>query len=127
MIWKKQQVLDYLNKEQWDKRYKCDVYSPTRTVAQNDLMWGRLGDISKWFIDKWIFISQNELHEEFKRKFIKPKYKKSKLTWKRYRLEKTTTNLSKIEFSQYLKDIDWYLYQTYELIVLKKPELMEYN
>lgn len=123
MIWYKKQVIDHLYKEQWDKKYKCDVYSETRSQAQNRLYWQWLWFISWWFANIGACIDENQLHEAFKEKFIKTQYKLNKLTKKRYKQEKSTTKLDKAEFSKYLKDIDWYLLQTYDMTVLKPTEL----
>jgi hypothetical protein len=90
---------------------------------QHRLYRWRIRSIVKRFTEKWIFISENDLHEWFKEKFIKTTYRKNKLTWKRYKQEKTTTTLNKKEFSEYLTSIDKYLWQTFEIVVLKPTEL----
>jgi hypothetical protein len=48
-------------------------------------------------------------------KLIKWVYKTCKITWKRRVKRKSTSELNKKEFSQYLKDIENYLWQNYEI------------
>ena len=125
--WKQKQALEYIQSLDENTLLQVKELRETRSQAQNRLYWQRLWLIREWFAEKWILIHQNDLHEWFKEKFIKTTYRVNKLTKKRYKQEKTTTNLDKKEFSQYLKDIDSYLYQMFEMIVLKPTELIDYN
>lgn len=125
MIWNKKNIIDFL--EEW-KKYKCDEFVENRSQAQNRLYHGRLSDISRSLLrEKWACIWVTDLHEWLKEKFISTRYKFNKLTKKRYKQEKTTTTLNKKQFSQYLKDIDWYLWQMFELIVPKATEFSLYE
>lgn len=128
MIWNKKQVIEFLNKELWDKIYSCKELKETRSQAQNRLMWDWLRDISDTiYKENWKWYSPTQLHNWFKEMFIKTTYTYNKLTKKRFKNEKTTTTLNKKEFSQYLTDIDRYLFEFENIVVLKRTELREYN
>jgi hypothetical protein len=59
---------------------------------------------------------------------LKWTYVKNPLTWKRIVRRKSTTKLSKKEFTQYIKDIEMYLYREYELsVMLPTDEWLFFN
>ena len=128
MIGTKQQVLLFLQDKDESTIFELKEYKQTRTQLQNNLYWGYLLLITKAFEDKGIFITSEDLHEWLREKLIKWKYKRNVFTWKRKLHRKSTTELNKQEFSEYLKDIDKYLWQTFEISVLKPTELwLQYN
>jgi hypothetical protein len=121
--WNINGALEYIKLLKPEEILTIKEIKETRSMWQHRLYRWRIRSIVKRFTEKWIFISENDLHEWFKEKFIKTTYRKNKLTWKRYKQEKTTTTLNKKEFSEYLTSIDKYLWQTFEIVVLKPIEL----
>lgn len=89
----------------------------TRSLNQNRLYHWYLADIKQGFDDKWIFITTDDLHEWLKQKLLWNKYKINPLTKKRTVLQKSTAKLSTKEFSEYIKDIEKYLIQEFEIYV----------
>jgi len=115
MIWTKQQLQEYWNKIEHTQICKLEEIKENRSQAQNRLYHKWLSDLN-WELDnKWIFITTNDLHEGLRDKLIKWTYKTNTLTWRRLVERKSTTKLTKKEFSQYLKDIEKYLRQTFEI------------
>jgi len=115
MIWTKQQLQEYRNKIEDTQICKLEEIKENRSQAQNRLYHKWLSDLN-WELDnKWIFITTNDLHEGLRDKLIKWTYKTNTLTWRRLVERKSTTKLTKKEFSQYLKDIEKYLRQTFEI------------
>jgi len=116
---------------EWDKIdpsqiIKLEEVKETRSKAQNRLYHKWIWDLTKVFADKWIFITPDDLHEWLRDKLIKGWYKKNQITWRRITIEKSTTKLKKWEFSKYLKDIENYLWQTFE-VSYPLPTDLHYN
>lgn len=109
----KKLIWDFRNLKDWMYTFK-ELWN-TRTIRQNALYHLHISNLCKVFADKWIFITNEELHIWLRDKLIKWTYEINRITWKRIVKRKSTTQLSKAEFSQYLKDIEFYLRQTYEI------------
>jgi len=115
MIGSKAQILEWLKTISDDKIIKSEVINETRSWQQNRLYHKWLTDIVWEFEKKWIFITSEDLHEGLRDKLIKWKYQRNLFTWKRKLHRKSTTELSKKDFWSYIKDIEKYLWQTYEI------------
>ena len=123
MIWKKQQLIKFLSTQDENLIFKLDEFKPTRTNLQNNLYWSYITDIKQAFEDKWVFITIDDLHEWFKTKFIKWSYKNNSITWQRITQRKSTTELNKKEFSRFIKDIELYLIQTFDISVPLRTDI----
>ena len=123
MIWNKQQLIKFLSTQDENLIFELDEFKPTRTKLQNNLYWSYITDIKQAFEDKWVFITIDDLHEWFKTKFIKWSYKNNSITWQRITQRKSTTELNKKEFSRFIKDIELYLFQTYEISVPLRTDI----
>jgi len=115
MIWPKIWLIDTFNKIDDNQIIKLTEIRENRSQQQNRLMWQWLGDLQKCFNEKGIFITCSDLHEGLRDKLIKWTYHKNIITWRRVVKRKSTSELNKKEFSEYLKDIEKYLWQTYEI------------
>ncbi len=115
MIWTKLQINSYLKDKDESSLFKIDQYFETRTMSQNRLYHQYIEDLVWCFEEKGIFITHDDLHEWLRDKLIKWSYEINPVTWKRLVKRKSTTELNKKEFSQYLKDIENYLWQTFEI------------
>ena len=123
MIWNKQQLIKFLSTQDENLIFKLDEFKPTRTKLQNNLYWSYITDIKQAFEDKWVFITIDDLHEWFKTKFIKWSYKNNSITWQRITQRKSTTELNKKEFSRFIKDIELYLIQTFDISVPLRTDI----
>ena len=123
MIWKKQQLIKFLSTQDENLIFKLDEFKPTRTNLQNNLYLSYITDIKQAFEDKWVFITIDDLHEWFKTKFIKWSYKNNSITWQRITQRKSTTELNKKEFSRFIKDIELYLIQTFDISVPLRTDI----
>ena len=106
--------------KEWDEIWideivRLEVMKETRSQAQNRLYWDWLWDLTKCFLDKGIFITSEILHVWMSTKLIKWTYSKNPITWQRTLTRKSTKKLNKKEFSEYLKNIEYYLQQTYDI------------
>jgi len=91
---------------------KIEKWKKTRTLQQNNYLWLYYKIISDDTGD-----NINDLHEFFKRKLLPPRFV---IVMKReVKLPTTTTNLSKSEFSLYIKGIE-------ELTGILAPETERY-
>lgn len=124
MILTKYKAINYINSLQDETILDIKEYKPTRSNEQNRLYWAYITDLKQEFENNWIFITIDELHDWFKTMFIKWIYEKNSITWQRITKRKSTTELNKKEFSRYMKDIELYLIQTYNIAV---PFRNEYN
>ena len=128
MIWTKQQIFEFLSKQDENSKFEIKQFKENRTLRQNRLYHQRLWFIVKAFDNKWIFITSEDLHEWLRDKLIKGKYQRNVFTGKRKLHRKSTTELNKKDFSEYLSNIDKYLWQNFEISVLKPTELgLYYN
>lgn len=89
-------------KERKGKTLKITEQINTRTIGQNNLYWLFLG-----LIEYETGNNASEMHEYFKRKFLPPKFIKIKIgeTEKEIKIPSSTTDLNKIDFSDYLDKI----------------------
>ena len=126
MIWNKKQIISYIQTKDEESLFKIDQYFETRTLSQNRLYHSYLEDLVWCFEEKWIFITHDDLHEGLRNKLIKGTYEINPVTWKRIVKRKSTTELNKKEFSIYLKDIENYLRQTFEITCPLATDLL-YN
>ncbi len=85
-------------KERKGKTLKIQEQINTRSMSQNSLYWMFLG-----VIEFETGNNANDLHEYFKRKFLPPKF--IKVLGKEIKIPSSTTDLNKIEFSEYLDKI----------------------
>lgn len=115
MIGTKQQILLYLKDKGEEEIFEIKEFKENRTQRQNRLYWKWINDLVWCFDEKWIFTTSEDLHEWLKVKLIKWKYVLNSFTNKRELKRKSTTDLNKKEFSQYIKDIEKYLWQTFEI------------
>ena len=123
MIWTKQQLIKFLSTQDESLIFELKEFKATRTNLQNNLYWSYITDIKQAFEDKWVFITIDDLHEWFKTKFIKWSYKNNSITWQRITQRKSTTELNKKEFSRFIKDIELYLIQTYDISVPLRTDI----
>lgn len=129
MIWNNLNCINFLYKQRGDVLFECKEVKMTRTKAQNNFLWAYYENIKKALIEKeGLFHTEQEIHEWLKDKLLKWTYVKNPLTWKRIVRRKSTTKLSKKEFTQYIKDIEMYLYREYELsVMLPTDEWLFFN
>lgn len=123
MIWTNNQLIKFLSTQDESLIFELKEFKATRTNLQNNLYWSYITDIKQAFEDKWVFITIDDLHEWFKTKFIKWSYKNNSITWQRITQRKSTTELNKKEFSRFIKDIELYLIQTYEISVPLRTDI----
>lgn len=123
MIGNNTQIIKFLSYKDENLIFELKEYKPTRSNKQNNLYWAYITDIKTAFENKWIFITIDELHEWFKTKFIKWNYVNNSITWQRITQRKSTTELNKKEFSRYIKDIELYLIQQFEISVPLRTDL----
>ncbi len=95
---------------------KAQEIKETRSQRQNRLYHKWLNDIGKCFEEKGIFITHDELHEWLRDKLIPWSYERNKLTSRRIHKKKSTTQLSKKEFSKYISDCEKYLWREFEIV-----------
>ena len=103
-----------------DWNYEIIEIKENRSLAQNNLYFWYLNNIKKAFDDIGVY-------EGLRDKLIPWKYKKNCITWKRLVKRKSTTKLTKKEFSNYIKDIEKYLYQTYEITAPLPTDNLVFN
>ena len=123
MIWNKQQLIKFLSTQDESLIFELKEFKATRTNLQNNLYWSYITDIKQAFEDKGVFITIDDLHEGFKVKFIKWSYKNNSITGQRITQRKSTTELNKKEFSRFIKDIELYLIQTYDISVPLRTDI----
>jgi len=99
----------------------------TRTLSQNRLYWWFISDLTKCFDDMGVFITSEDLHEWLSQKLLKGSYNKNSITGMRTIKRKSTTKLSKKEFSKYIEDIEKYLIQTYNISCPLRTDNLLYN
>ena len=80
------------------KRYKLEKIKTQRSLNQNSYYWLYLG-----IIERETGNDSNSLHEYFKIKFLPPKF--IKLKGKEHKVPRSTTELNKVEFGEYLEKI----------------------
>lgn len=102
MIWNKKAIIDYLNKDIWDKIYSCKVYIRSRTIDQNARYWAILNYISK---ETWN--DSDYLHSLMKKKYLS-KRKQVKIYGKKLWVFdiKSTTKLNTKQFSEYNEKVE---------------------
>lgn len=109
-----------------DTLIKLEEVSQTRSSAQNRLYHAYISDLTKCFSEQGIFISHDDLHEWLRQKLIKWSYKTNPITWIRMVIRKSTAKLNKKEFSTYIKDIEKYIYQTYEITCMLRTDTFSF-
>ena len=115
MILNKKEIIDFI-KDKWETElFEVKQIKETRSSKQNALYFKYLTDLVWEFDKKWIFITVDDLHEGLREKLIKWKYHKNLFTWKRKLHRKSTTELNKSDFSNYIKDVEKYLWQNFEI------------
>lgn len=85
-------------KENIGKILRIEKQVNTRTLSQNSLYWLYLG-----VIERETGNSANDLHEYFRRTLLPPKF--IKVLGKEIKVPRSTTELNKIEFSDYMDKI----------------------
>jgi len=80
------------------KRYKLTKEQTKRSINQNSFYWLYLG-----IIERETGNSSNDLHEYFKRELLPPKF--IKLKGKEHKVTRSTTELNKVEFGEYMEKI----------------------
>lgn len=85
-------------KDNIGKTLKIEKQISTRSLNQNQLYWLFLG-----VIERETGNNANELHEYFRRTLLAPKF--IKVLGKEIKIPKSTTELSKLEFADYLDKI----------------------
>jgi len=93
-----------------EKFYDVKEVSETRTLQQNALIWAVVyPQVQKAFNELGIKYSIEVIHKAFKKICLPPlKRKRNPISWKYDKEEPTTTNLSKKEFTKYIRDIEEY-------------------
>ena len=114
MIDTKQSCIKWLeSKPDWI--YKVQEHKETRSQAQNRLYWMWLHDLVKCFDEKGIFITTDDLHEWLREKLIEAYPHKNTFTWELKMKRKSTTQLTKKEFNEYIDKVEKYLWQVFEI------------
>lgn len=108
MIGNKYEVEQFLEE---DTIYNCKEIKESRSQAQNRLYHQWVGNLAKVFKDQWTFITPNDLHECLRDTLLEGQEKINILTWEVRQVKKSTVKLTKKEFTQYIKDIEHYLWQ----------------
>lgn len=85
-------------KDNIGKTLKIEKQISTRSLSQNNLYWFYLE-----IIERETGNNKNDLHEYFKRIFLKPKF--IKVFGKEIKIPNSTSNLKKHEFSDYMEKI----------------------
>lgn len=85
-------------RENKGKTLRIEEEISTRTLSQNNLYWFYLE-----IIERETGNNKNDLHEYFKRKHLSPKF--IKVLGKEIKIPRSTTELKKHEFSDYLEKI----------------------
>lgn len=85
-------------KEHVGKTYRIERVMPTRSLSQNALYWFYLG-----VIESETGNNADDLHQYFKRTLLKPKI--INVMGKEIRVPCSTTELSKLEFGEYMEKI----------------------
>ena len=75
-----------------------------------------LPHIKQWFEEKWHFLTENKIHEDLKQILLQDK-KLNEITWVYETYTKSTATMTKIEYMNYLKDVDKYMIDTHEIII----------
>lgn len=92
--------LDYIEKND-KKKVVIDIglEKSKRSLSQNDYLWG----VVYKKIAEHTGHTEDELHEYFKRKCLPPKF--IKVMGKEIKVPSSTTELNKVEFSEYIEKI----------------------
>lgn len=85
-------------KDNEGKLFRIEKEITTRTMSQNRLYWLYLG-----VIERETGNVANDMHEYFRRVFLKPKFIKT--MGKEIKVPRSTTELNKTEFSDYMERI----------------------
>ena len=85
-------------KEHVGKTYRVERVIPKRSLSQNALYWAYLG-----IIEYETGNNSDDLHELFKRTLLPPKF--ITVMGKEIKIPKSTTELSKLEFGEYMDKI----------------------
>lgn len=85
-------------KENDGKEFKIESLVRTRSLSQNNLYWMYLE-----IIERETGNNANDLHEYFRRTLLSPKW--LKVMGKEIKVPKSTTELKKNEFSEYMEKI----------------------
>lgn len=88
---------DFLVKNE-GKTLRVELPKTTRSLSQNSLLWFYYG-----IIEQETGNDANELHEYFKRAFLPPKF--ITVMGKELKIPKSTTELTKAEFGEFLERI----------------------
>lgn len=100
-----------------DWKYKVVELSEWRSNLQNSLYWWwYIPHIIEVFWERGIYIKSDELHENLKELLLQ-KRKLNKLTWTYKKYIKSTSDMTKKEFIQYLKDVENYMFQEHDITI----------
>ena len=100
-----------------DWKYKAVRLSEWRSNLQNNLYWWwYIPSIKNWFWEKWFFITENEIHESLKEILLQEK-KLNKITWTYRKYLKSTANMNKKEYTQFLKDVEYYMLEKHDITI----------
>lgn len=80
------------------KKYKLEKIKSKRSLNQNSYYWMYIG-----IIERETGNESNDLHEYFKSRFLPPKF--IKLKGKEHKVPRSTTELNKVEFGEYMEKI----------------------
>lgn len=95
----RQNFISYTSKLKGEVYLTVGQIKSTRTLNQNNYYWLYLNILEDETGD-----NANDLHEFFKRKFLRPRM--VKILGQEMKLPATTTNLTKLEFGEYLDKIE---------------------
>lgn len=123
MIDTRDNCLAYIKALPEDSIIEVREIKDNRSKKQNRLYFGYLADIRDYLKDSWMMMTNMALHESFKDTFIEWVHSISILTWKPICERKSTTELNKWEFSQYIKDIQNYLRDSYNIDIPLRTEI----
>jgi len=114
MIFNKQQILSFLKDKDDSILFEIKEFVWNRTNKQNALYWKYLEDLTKELAKNNIQTNKDRLHIWLSNYLLAGSYRICEITWKRLVERKSTTELSKIEFSQYIKDIEKFMWEQYQ-------------
>lgn len=102
----------------------AEPWHKQRSLAQNRLYWWWLGLISEFYEDSHgKHFSDEDWHEYFKRKFLRARLRKVRRS--KLKVQKSTTDLSVVQFSGYLTKIEQFCNDDLDFVLPRPEELYE--
>lgn len=98
-------------------KYKSVRVSEWRSNLQNALYRGwYIPNIKLAFAEEGRFMSEDEIHESLKEIILQEK-RFNPITWTYKKYIKSTKTMTKVQFVQYLKDVEYYMIDRHEIAI----------